>query len=398
MGIDLEDQDNQQDDRQHRNINPEQHAKNPLYQKMCLYCGKNEKFLVSHYVKEHNELEVPIARPSVEMATQIRNHADNFELKQQKIAAMCYFCEETKQMAKHNWVDHYLKHTGESKYTCSACSKRFDRKLTKHANCTGEVTSVIDSNSSNGTLIAFMCTDCNYMQFHLSSIEKHLLNEHKCRLIAEGRQYEKVMLMPDLTPIASDSFTKYEYAALKIRYRCNICTEMLSTDNEFNLHFDEKHKLAKKYDCFCGEEVIENNSGHLTGQMVADHLLRHADQFFECVNCERIFGSRGEINHHMMIAHRDSPKLMYRHFCRAHHLQAWVSENVMQQFKCKVCKKVFDGTYGHIVDHFAEKHRLARANANIIVSRKVTFLADQRNTAVTKSIGYTYSRFKINLN
>lgn len=388
------DEQNDQNLQIRRNTNPEQHAKNPLFQNMCWYCGKNEKFLVSHYVKQHPELEVPIARPSVEMADQIRIHAGHFEMEQRKITTKCYFCEETKQMTKHHWAEHYLKHTGELMFACNTCTKLFDRKVKKHGDCTGQVINIFDFNSSNGTLTAFMCLDCNHMQFHLSAIEAHLYNEHEYHSIAQGKQYEKVILLPDLTPIPSSAFTKYNFAGQKLRYRCTICAALLTTDIQFIEHFDDQHNVAKQYDCFCGEKLNDMN-GQLTGQTVAEHLLRHAEHFYECMNCERIFSSRNDISHHMLHMHRDSPKLIHRHFSRTPLQQAWISENVVQQFKCNICQKRFGGTYGQILEHFTEMHRSMRADASIIISKKVSFLADKRNTAVTRSVGYTYSHYKI---
>lgn len=39
------------------NTNRDTYASNTLYQTLCLYCNTSQKFLVSHYMKQHPEYE-----------------------------------------------------------------------------------------------------------------------------------------------------------------------------------------------------------------------------------------------------------------------------------------------------------------------------------------------------
>lgn len=369
-----------------KNTNAEHHSKNTLYNSLCIYCGASERFLVRHYVKQHPEHEVPIARPSPEMVNKIRSQVEVFLIEGVKIKGMCYFCDETKEIRRPNWTQHYLTHTGEPAYACNICNQQFDRKVHKHANCSGEVLNISEINSSDGRIISFMCKDCNYMQFHLPSMTKHLEEQHGYALILDGHQYDKVVLVPDMSPVQTDIFGDYELN--EKRFECTICNAQSLTVNDFIEHFDEHHIDSNEYTCLCGENITANDD-NLTSKMITDHLCLHSTEFYQCMLCNRFFDDKSGIKRHIINQHRDSENIKFRQFSRNPDQQPRVSESIIRKFQCNPCKSMMKGTFAALYGHFKEEHKSKTVDATAIISRKSTFMANASSKGLTTYVGGT---------
>lgn len=374
-----------------KNINPEQHAKNTLYNRLCLYCGSNERFLLAHYLKHHPELEVPIARPSPEMTNKIQEQVDIFETQDRKIKGICYFCEDTKEMNRYNWAQHYVRHTGELIYACDTCDKQFDRKVQKHPNCSGEVLNITEINSSDTGVVSFMCKECNYMQFQLSSMEKHLKEQHKWAVITEGQQYDKVTLIPDMLPVQTDILD--EYNLIESRFVCTVCHAQSLTEDDFIKHFDERHNGIMQYDCLCGEKVAANG-GPLTGKAISDHLCLHSDEFYQCLLCDKFFDGKIGIRGHIVTEHRASDNIKYRQFHRTPDQRSKTYESLIKKFKCNLCQKQLKATFETLFNHFNEEHN-GNGDATVSISKKATFLDDKSSKGMTRYVGNAASRYQI---
>lgn len=205
-----------------KNTDPERNAKNTAYQKLCLFCDTESNQLVSHYVNQHPEHEVPISRPSPELAELLRSQEASFTIGAVVIEGICYFCDEAKTMTKSDWEEHYLQSTGESNFACSNCDAKPKRKNDHDQNCLGTVSRIFKINSKDASLMGFMCKDCNYLKIHLSAIKKHLKDEHGYESSEERQHYEKVLLVPDLSPLPMGDMNKYEFiqAAKRFRFSC----------------------------------------------------------------------------------------------------------------------------------------------------------------------------------
>lgn len=160
-----------------KNTHHEMYPTNTLYKTWCLLCNsKKNLFLVAHYTTNHPEYEIPIARPSPDMAIRIRDESKlQFTKSNNKITGMCVFCETTKNIPKSEWAKHLLTHTGEKMFYCAQCDTCLKMK-THHADCSGVPVNIFamnDSNEINYPLTGFMCKGNNgtLIVNHLKTIE-----------------------------------------------------------------------------------------------------------------------------------------------------------------------------------------------------------------------------------
>lgn len=183
--------------RQH-NTNRDMHCKNPLYQTQCQLCNKSDRFLTQHYMKHHPDHEVLLARPSPSMAQRLRSKIDTIKVNTKKqLVAFCYFCEEVRNLARIGWAGHILSHTGEVRYACSGCNAEFASK--KHHNyeaCSKQPIDIYTKNASDGSLVGFMCNECNYFQINRERVIRHLENEHGFIKTKENHHFGKHILVP----------------------------------------------------------------------------------------------------------------------------------------------------------------------------------------------------------
>lgn len=181
-----------------KNTNQEMHSSNLLCRSCFLCDTKKEPHLVIHYQKHHPNHEIPIARPSPQMANRLRiQQNEKFKLKNGLVSGICYFCETNKSMTKPNWARHLLTHTGELKFHCSRCEVSLAVKSHHLTSCPGQPENIFHPHSSNGSLVGFMCKDCNYLQIRREQLVKHLENEHGYMDVAEQHHFGQFILVPD---------------------------------------------------------------------------------------------------------------------------------------------------------------------------------------------------------
>lgn len=111
-------------------------------------------------------------------------------------------------------------HTGENQFTCMTCDGTFKRQVDQidhNKSCAGDVVNVFELNSRDNSLMAYMCKACNYIQIHESSMKKHMTIQHGFDSTAEN--YEKVVFIPDLSPIQSMVSERYRHTPTEQRYK-----------------------------------------------------------------------------------------------------------------------------------------------------------------------------------
>lgn len=359
-----------------KNTDREMHPKNLLYQTLCLYCEQNEKFLVSHYAQKHPEYEIPISRPTPEMAKKLREQVAPFQTENGKIEGICYFCDVTKNITKHHWTSHLLKHTGELMFFCMKCEGQFKTK-NSHKDCPGEPINVFNLNSLDASLAGYMCKDCNYLQYHFNGMRKHLINEHGYETIVESQHYEKMSLIPDLTPVHSRVSLKYGFVDITVRFQCTICQKNFVSADAFTGHFDEYHTQIDKYKCFCGE-VVERND-HMFGKSVVAHLQMHNADLYQCKVCTGVYLRKCDVRNHILNEHPETG-ISYQHACRNPSHKQFVSEETIHKFTCNNCKKKSNGNFEIILNHCKEKHPTKTVDVTALVYKKVT---DSKTTKFT---------------
>lgn len=351
-----------------RNINPEMYAKNNLWRTLCVLCNKNERSLVLHYVRQHPESEVLIARPSPNMAKRLRDQIDPFNMANMKITGICYFCEVLKCMSKSHWLNHYLTHTGEELYYCKDCEKSAKIKG-DHENCPNGPQNIYFGNSTDGSLMAYMCIECNYLQIRHDRIVQHVVNQHQRDETDMDNHYEKVTLVPDMSPIKSNLGMLDEPTK---RYRCTICSKRSKNNQEFVEHFDNAHPNMEEYKCICGHLIDDEP---ITGNLIADHLKLHdMKDLYQCKICDDVFVEKSKVKNHLCYDHGDC-HFKYHHIHRGSQKKITISEITLKAIHCKACEVEIDGAFIGVLKHLEIKHESEKEDLFGISSIKETNLA-----------------------
>lgn len=334
-----------------KNTNQNIYYSNPLYRTLCMLCLKNEHYLVAHYVKRHPKHEVYIARPSPAMAAAIRAQNQVFEFHKQKVAGLCFFCETSKNIMKMGWAQHIMTHTGEPLYACTQCDFHSKTK-TKHPNCNSPMFETIyEKNQSKDTCIGFMCKECNYLQINKANIVAHLTNEHEYRATEVDEHFEKITLVPDLSPVKPN--IRYGFIDADTLYKCTICHDQFADADTFKAHFDDLcNGRVNKYTCICGEVLRVHPLN-----CVSAHLMKHGTELYECMLCkdeaDSIYYTEAGILNHISIGHGDA-KRTFHHLHREDALRSTVTEITIEKFICTACNRGFDKAteaLEHFVSH-----------------------------------------------
>lgn len=341
-----------------RNTNKLVHFSNDLFRSLCIFCDKDDKFLLSHYVKEHGDREMPIARPSPDMAKRLRNQLEQFTKNGHLITGCCYFCEEKRTTKKNGWEVHLLNHTGEQLFHCEKCNVTVKAK-SHHKNCDSVPVNIFDENASDGSLMGFVCKACNYTQIQRKRMIKHQKMEHGNS--GESIYYEKLTLVPSFK-LPKDEFA-YKYLDNATCLKCTICHEQTSNLDEFIAHFDGAHFQVEEYVCVCGECLTVGDCG-ISGHFISVHLLEHGADLFTCVPCRddlnkrmfRTFFYENEVRKHLLNEHPNND-LCFLHAHRKVNNQITTTENVLKPVKCNVCDMHFQGTFADVYDHFKTEHQ-----------------------------------------
>lgn len=373
-----------------KNTNRKMHAKNELYRTLCQLCNLNERYLVNHYVNQHPDSEVFISRPSPKMAKQLRLQKEQFDIARGKISGFCYFCEDTKCMYKHKWGVHILSHTGEKEkmFHCKKCFSESKRKI-DHKGCDDEPINIFDTNSCDGSLAGFMCTECNYMQIKRERMVKHLRKQHQYTEITEGIQYENVVLVPDPLPVKSVFQSKeYSYIAPVKIYKCAICARKYKSADEFEKHFDHAHiQSVTAYKCVCGEN-LELEHITLTSGFILAHLQLHdaALDLYRCWVCDNSnndsmnFTNKREIHDHLLNEHLSS-QFKYQNIQRnRNEKETTISEITLKNIVCNVCKDDLKcDQFSVALEHFDNKHPNDDIDLNLCLSKKTSRMAKNQS-------------------
>lgn len=302
------------------------------------------------------------------MAARLRAQSEQFEMDMGKIEGFCLFCEKTKKMPKHHWTAHLLQHTGELMFFCDGCNMKLEHK-NGHKKCGRHALNVFIKNSTDASLIGYMCKDCNYVQIHLSAIEKHLTNEHGFESVHES-QYEKLTLIPDMSPLQSPVSSKYKFAEASQRFNCTICHKLFPGAEIFTQHLAEEHSEIDQYNCFCGE-IVSKNAQFSGMEWIAAHLLMHRTDLFQCMICNGIYLRKSDVLKHISTTHIKR-KFKYQHVCRRPNYDIKISECTVDQMKCNVCQQQMDGIVNDVFEHFQNEHQSQEIRAIGIATKKIT--------------------------
>lgn len=363
-----------------KNTNRQMYWSNPLYRKCCVLCNEINHHLVSHYGKQHPEHEVVIARLSPTTADSLCQQNQRFEMSRTKITGLCYFCEKRKEMTKSNWSKHILTHTGEKMYKCRECDGTFKIKA-EHSTavCGGQSTTIYALNSENdAALTGFMCNVCNYLQINQQKIITHLLREHGFDKSKNHQYFDKVWLIPDMTPVKT--IIKFDYVESYERFKCTICSITMGNVIEFEAHFIEKHNKINEYTCFCNHRLkFQKRCPPIASILL--HLRLHSAKLYQCILCDEksFYSIEDDILNHLSINHADE-QLIFQHVHRKTRSPNTLTEISIKTFHCNMCNVDFH-KIADVADHFSAVHGNDKNDANTKNHIKVTILEKRSQIA-----------------
>lgn len=133
---------------------------------------------------------------SPNMAMLLKSESEIFKKDaDKKITGLCYFCEEKCTRNKYCWQTHLITHTGETLFYCKECDAQLKtRNEHDTMECKSSVVNVFETRT-DGSLVGFMCNDCNYLQFSRDRILKHLENEHGYEGQSEPNHFKEYKLV-----------------------------------------------------------------------------------------------------------------------------------------------------------------------------------------------------------
>lgn len=354
-----------------KNTNKNIYAVNTSYRFKCMLCDDLATNLMEHLKANHPESEVYVARPSPTMAEKIRRRTETFTCAPSldEISGICFFCEQSRRMSLSDWKDHLLYHTGET--------------VAAHVSAM--------SNDHKAELMAFMCKACNYTQMDENRLKKHRLNEHgESRDVADSG-YDRVVLIPDLTPLKPIQTKNIEFIDEATRFKCGIgwCEYKSSNYSSFKSHLRQNHESTGKdesFGCSYCSEIIDSK-GKSFVRDVTEHLKLHGKYLFWCIFCKQPFSS--EINIILHIIHEHPMKtIRFRHESR----ESWSKSPAIEEFfamlRCNKCS----GTFNNFVDasnHFRMSH--GSLNIDYTVNKLI------KNTAVNLATSLGLNKYPLTL-
>lgn len=166
----------------------------------CALCSATPRFLVHHYVNEHFGYEVCHARMPPETTESLRDGGSTAAVHEQnKITALCHYCEKMRTFAAKDWVLHITRHTGEYMRVCNKCNlKCADNKFKSSAQCAHDDVGVWNDIEIKGNALGvFVCNQCNYSQLLEDNLQKHVRQMHSINKNPKNH-YEFVELIPNM--------------------------------------------------------------------------------------------------------------------------------------------------------------------------------------------------------
>lgn len=272
-------------------------------------------------------------------------------------------------------------------FDCSACGF-YSKRLFDHKDCDSKAANIFDANSTDGTLMAYMCNKCNYVQIGRKRMENHLKNQHGRDRAIEERHFQKVMLIQSPNPVKSTIASEYEYVKPEKRFKCTICSVNCNSSDAFEKHFDEEHDQVTKYTCFC-EEKMELDCA-LTGSYITAHLRTHDTDLYQCMACDpndsidSVFFNNKDVrdhllNDHLLNEHSDS-QFHYQHVHRGDKQPTVVTEYIVKQIICNICN-VGLKTFGYALEHFenTQNHCADEVKVSGFMSKKESRFSGKGN-------------------
>ena len=148
------------------------------------------------------------------------------------------------------------------------------------------------------------------------------------------------------------------HIGLKIKCNGLFCGELFDKDEEYQIHFREKHEKADEYTCHICGKVFSSNQRASFNRHVDSHSLDGKQKpEFECKQCPKVFFFETDLNKHLTSTTHSGRTFpcsicdykAYRKRGLHHHIAEWHSTE--RPFECEICGKGFSN------ENYFEKHQ-----------------------------------------
>lgn len=356
---------------------------NRTYQTVCVLCATSTTNIINHYVRNHTELEMPIARISAEMmliCTAGKLEKANCTGIGGKQSAFCVFCEKERQFGKLGWLDHMSWHVGQFRYKCQKCNLTFANRNNHNQSrtCTSkpeDMTEIKLDVIEGDFMYAFACILCNFVQMDRQRLIQHIRDHHEVNDLVVEKHCRKIPVLnasfgdrvASLTKNKNDRDTTKRVSSEANLSACIYCNRL---EADLVKHCVKKHPTEdvytsclteqmmrlcttalpmatkdergiKAFCVFCEKHVVKQRSYWV------EHLTSHTGDYqYECTKC-------GKVN-----SKRDHTRCDPREIKRVHQF-VLEEDNRLSGFVCKMCGFV-QLNEERIVEHVHKRHSVAK--------------------------------------
>lgn len=161
-----------------KNNNPNWHCLSEC-RGICKFCHRvisSGGGVVNHYVNNHAEHEVVPSRVTPEVAKCMRSVSNvpkceivRDQKNRWRYHQLCPFCNNLKCYNKQDWINHISSHSGNYKFKCTGCSKKFSTR-SGHACTTDSRMITLERDmfeSLDVSIVGYLCDVCNFVRFDM---------------------------------------------------------------------------------------------------------------------------------------------------------------------------------------------------------------------------------------
>ncbi|XP_055325537.1 zinc finger protein 431-like [Sitodiplosis mosellana] len=259
------------------------HVGEKYYQ--CMSCSKSfssTKLLARHLTEDHPKLLALIC-PNCNRRHTSRAARDLHQATCMKRRIECYICKMTCRDVKSLRGHMVTKHTGEAKFQCHLCPKKYlvEANFKIH----------IKSHTKIGLL------KCDYCSKEFSHIKYKKKHELKCKKVYE------CCLCKEIFP----SFAILQGTHMRTHlgakpYKCTLCSKRFASIRTHNLHVIGTHLHQYKFKCNACNETIRQNKDVLKHQKSCLKPIRQAVGiiYFKCSLCGLGLARVPELRQHIL--------------------------------------------------------------------------------------------------
>ena len=271
----------------------------------------------------------------------------------------CNF-ETEDDLRKHDLEHHCNKDT----YKCFDCEFTAANKksLIEHCSDKHKDSKTFKMRISNKAFVGYgyrkmkYCRHCDQIFLSADTLRKHLYQLHnitvpknKCLICDRECEDER----------GFRSHMANGHVGLKIKCNGSFCGKLFDSDEEYQIHFLEKHEKADKYTChLCGKVFGTNQRAFFNRHVDSHNLVGKQKPEFECKQCSKAFFFEIDLRIHLTSTTHGGGRTYpcstcdYKAYSKRaleYHIAEWHSTE--RPFECEICGKGFSN------ERYLKKHK-----------------------------------------